>query len=291
MGWIARNSILLALKPVHYFRIWSAYRSCEKTEIVAKNNTAVILHLYYPEMWPYFRNGLLGMGVEFDLYITTPMDKKSQLPADLPVNTTVFFVPNHGRDILPFFYVVRRLADRGYTSVLKLHTKKSPHFDGGDKWRDELVGALTNSNTTAILAILENKGALVGPKGQYMSLEVNFEANGAHLEHILTKKLPKREVYRLMQSDRGSHGFFAGSMFWVSYQYISNSIFQIPFHRYESEEGQVDGTMAHALERAITLIAEGDGLSIWETDGNNISKVAYDQGIIPEWSDKFVKPT
>jgi lipopolysaccharide biosynthesis protein len=145
---------------------------------------AVVLHLYYPELLGYFVEKLKNIGnLKYDLFVTIPTTKKESIASvkkALP-NARISVVPNCGRDVLPFVEVIKRINELGYTKVLKLHSKKSPHREDGDAWRDQIVGNLLpedQSVQSEIQRTLNKRNtAIIGPAGQYLSLIKNLQEN------------------------------------------------------------------------------------------------------------------
>lgn len=91
-----------------------------------KSKLAVIVHLFYPDMWSDFSEQLKNIDVPFDLYISIPeqhinisIDKISKYH----INTNRVVVPNRGR--MAIFIIMNRLRKLdNYQYFLKLHTKE-----------------------------------------------------------------------------------------------------------------------------------------------------------------------
>ena len=264
------------------------YRTIIEGELDNSSDVLVVLHLYYPDMWDYFESNLGKIG-SYDLLVTTSLVNHKKLPANITsrANTKVVYTTNRGRDILPFLTAVNSVDIHKYKAILKLHTKKSPHYEDGADWLDSMVEQLTSIDTNSVIDIFNKQPTIVGPAGQYMSLEVNFEANGTQLEKLLKGQFSYGRIKHYTQTNRGDYGFFAGSMVWLAPKYLNNKLFKQPIYRFDLERGQVDGTYAHAFERAMTLQREISDVPIFETDGERIAQIKYDAGLIPEWSDKF----
>lgn len=255
-----------------------------------QSDVAVVLHLYYPEMWDYFEKKLKNISMNFDLYVTVPESKKGIVPEKLRKQhrTQLFYVPNRGRDVLPFLFIAGKIRAHRYKAILKIHSKKSPHYESGNEWLDTMVDVLTKINVNAATKILGSRKTVIGPKNYYMSLEVNFEANGPSLHRILKKaRITPSRIERIMQKNRDDFGFFGGTMFWISQELLNSRAFQWPASSFENESGQIDGTLAHALERAFTLLPEVDGELVYETDGKETYTIDCGSGTIPSWSDKY----
>lgn len=252
---------------------------------------AIIFHVFYPEMWEQYASRFSVITVPYHIFVTTPYEKLEAVQ-EVTKNTphcTVIPFQNRGRDILPFLYTAKAVADLGYKSVLKLHSKKSTHRTDGSNWAD---GMLTNllPNTEIVdqtLRLLqEPRVSIIGPSKEYMALSVNFEANGMHMMYILNRLYGKTTGYRVLQQERDKHGFFAGSMFWAPLSAIQplwdrNLITQSYF---EEEAGQIDATYAHAIERVLSLIAEVENKDLYEMSPEGLRKIDYAEGVIPDWS-------
>ena len=182
---------------------------------------------------------------------------------------TVFGVQNLGRDVLPFLLWLRTVGSDAYTYVLKLHGKKSVHivdpaiapFGGGDAWRRSALDGL------------------VGPTGHAASLlraldaapDVGLVAAAGQLyDHIKwkcgTTDLVLTALGRL-GIDRAVEGAFpAGTMFWARAAALAPlATVGDEMLDFEREAGQVDGTLHHAYERLIALVAESLGFRVTDS--------------------------
>ncbi len=101
----------------------------------------------------------------------------------------VILVPNRGRDVLPFIYVLPLIERLGYEWFLKLHSKKSKHRTDGADWltelTDNLVPKTAQARTELLRTLARPETGVVGPAGHFLSLAVNLEANERHPERIL----------------------------------------------------------------------------------------------------------
>lgn len=257
------------------------------------NSTLVVLHLYYIDMWPYFEEKLKKIA-DHDLIVTIPREKKSSTPESLLSrgNTKIYYYQNRGRDMLPFFSALKKTDLSAYSAILKLHTKKSPHFDNGSGWLDDMVDSLFAIDTRKCHEIFRAGAALIGPAGYFYSLVVNFEANGKHIDKLMRLFVSKSKQHDMTQVNRSSFGFFAGSMFWIQPDYMKYLLENIPTSRWRfaREKGQIDGTYAHGIERIISLVAEAEARELYSVDATGVTeKVDYSNGTIPEWSEHYTK--
>ena len=121
-------------------------------------DVAVVVHVFYHELWDEIADRLAASGIPFDLYVTIT-DKGGETDALLPrilerfPNARTLRYPNRGRDVLPFVHLVNAGVLDGYKAVCKIHTKRSPHREDGDTWRRHLIGdILPEGRTGATLA-------------------------------------------------------------------------------------------------------------------------------------------
>lgn len=259
---------------------------------------AVVLHLFYVEAWQdiklklnHFRNN-----EEFDLFVTMPEHNrnfKAKIKKDFK-NAHIFVVPNRGRDVLPFMQVARHLSKLGYEYVLKLHSKKSPHRKDGENWFKDILDNLIPSNNNLTSDMLKKlkmkKTGIIGPKDQYVSLVVNHEANINHLKSILDSTSKDKESERI-ENSKGDYGFFAGTMFWTRLEAIQPILDTCSkVSSFELEGRQIDGTYAHALERAFSVRAEIEGRDIYGIESPSLTKIPYKTDNIPDWSNVYIGP-
>lgn len=276
-----------ALDNQKYKSLWS--RSFK----IPSNNKkcAVVIHLYYLENWSGFVKKLkiLEQYIDFDLYITDSANNpqlEEMVLQDYP-GAIIITCPNRGRDVLPFIYIAKKIKDN-YEYCLKLHSKKSTHWGGGKKWLDTTLDQLIPSDISAgrqLKTILDSmETGIVGPSDYYYPLTINFPANGEHISRLVAKLFGKNKQYEVTQKNRKLYGFFGGTMFWSRFDAIDKIIDHVDYRMFESENGQIDGTFAHALERLFCVIPEIDNKEIYEFNGRVVKKRPYRSDNIPEWS-------
>lgn len=224
---------------------------------------AVVVHVFYPDLWPEFRQVLRGIELGFDLFVTLTWrgeetDRlKELIQKDFP-DATVIAVPNRGRDILPFLHLVNAGVLDGYRAVAKLHSKKSPHRVDGDAWRRHLIrGILPEQGLPAKLAafLADRDAGIWVADGQHFRGMTWWGSNLACVGQILARI----EVGVASEALE----FPAGSIYWLKPLVLGllKSLRLTP-QMFEREEGQLDGTLAHAVERALGYLAASAGLKI-----------------------------
>lgn len=247
--------------------------------VKSKNaQTAVVVHLYYPDKWPAIKRALEALTPgSFDVFVS--LNEKDRAFADTIRHdypeANVRIVPNRGRDILPFLMLLPDIRAAGYDKVLKLHSKKTLHRTNGQDWFKELLSNVLPDagKVKQIIAVLDESPALVGPKGHYVSLARYMGSDEPHLKNLLQLTNDEKTAADILGS-ADQRGYFAGSMFWVSIKVLEPLIdlYLMP-EDFESEKGQIDGTLAHAVERLISLLAEVQGDALYESDNSGLRRV------------------
>ena len=233
----------------------------------ATSDLAAVIHIYYPELWPEIEQRLSDSALAMDWFITvTDLGADHQRLAEAITRrhpqATVLLMPNHGRDVFPWVYLINAGVLDPYRAVCKLHTKRSPHLEDGARWRDSLLdgvlpGPGSKSRVQAFLADPQ-AGLLVCP-GQHLVGPKWWGANQARTLHILTRAG--------LEPDPQQLNFAAGSIFWVKAPIIKAiANLNLTATDFEPEQGGTDGSTAHAFERALGYLVVHAGLSIREAE-------------------------
>jgi len=227
---------------------------------------AIVVHLYYHSLWEEFAETLAAQDFDFDLFVTLTYKGNesdalmAQIRAQWP-QALVVAMPNRGRDIFPFVHLVNSGLLQGYRAVCKIHSKKSPHRQDGDHWRQHLIaGILPGPDTDALL-----QRFCRDPKAGV------WVADGQHYDDPQWWGSNFDRVQLLLQSievpvDENHLSFPAGSMYWLKPQLLALLRgLQLTVDSFDPEEGQTDGTLAHCLERAMGMMVDAAGLQIRQT--------------------------
>ena len=234
---------------------------------------AVVIHLYYPDLWDELADTLAHLPERFDLFVSCPFRIAGALRMRVRMrfpDATVVGVQNLGRDVLPFLLWLRTVSATAYQYVLKLHGKKSVHildgaqgpFAGGDMWRQQALEGLvgTPDHARAIVDSLDRQPqiGMVAPCGQLYD-QVEWKCG--------TSDLVATVLARMGASRTVAGVFAAGTMFWARMSALA-PLAQLPDAAldFDREAGQVDGTLHHAYERLMALIAVDEGFAITESN-------------------------
>ena len=232
-----------------------------KTPITRKT-PCVVVHAWYPDVLEEIADALNGSGIDWELVVTTSAAQAEAVRDVLSrcnMFSRIIIFENRGRDILPFLHVANQLLDSGHDVVLKLHTKRSPHRRDGDDWRKDLINKLASQHRAkAVLFEFEKRPELgmVGPEGHVLSLSDHFGANARNIEYLVSRT-------GIAMPDASKDSFVSGSMFWVRLQALRPILdAHLGDLDFEAENGQIDGTLAHAVERIVSLCVRHSGMEI-----------------------------
>ena len=228
---------------------------------------AIHAHVYYTDIVLEFVDYINHVPQPFDCFFTTDTTDKKSIIDKMIGNLNaekreIRVVPNVGRDMAPFVVGCRDIL-RGYNTVCHIHTKKSSHTTHnsyGDTWRKHLLDHLLGSQcqVKAILKYFSDNPdvGLLYPANfipiQYcLEMDINRWNVDYLIERIgLKTDLPWEIVCPV------------GTMFWARTKALQNLFdAELSYSEFESEVGQLDGTLAHAFERLFVYIAEDNGYS------------------------------
>ncbi|HCR32854.1 MAG TPA: hypothetical protein DIV57_05715 [Stenotrophomonas sp.] len=219
----------------------------------------VVIHAWYPDVFAELLETVRATGIDWRIVVTTTTAREEEMGQILAASDLageIHAFANHGRDILPFLHMAERLLEEGEDIVLKLHTKRSTHRNDGEQWRNELIDRLVAPERAAriVQAFREQPGlGLVPPEGHVQRLDYFWGANERNVQGLLSR-------FGVPQADTGTDTFIAGSMFWVRLGALRPMLdTHLQPSLFDTEAGQVDGTLAHAIERTFTLVARHAG--------------------------------
>lgn len=234
--------------------------------ITKRNDKAVSIHLFYPELIEEFKNYLTPIINEVDLFITINekgcSDTLELVQNEFP-NAVIIPVPNLGRDVRPFLISLKLISDLNYDLVLKLHSKKSLYRGDGDSWRRDLVGKLLNPKNIKQLLNLLNTTNLVGMIGPEDHVVDGKKYLGGNKKNI-NKLIDLTNISARWKSSNPPP-YFAGTMFWCKVSLLKPLLNEEIINSFEPERNQQDGTMAHAIERFFPFLIQESKCSIYDT--------------------------
>ncbi|MDQ2092272.1 rhamnan synthesis F family protein [Marimonas arenosa] len=242
------------------------YEAHSRPQPLPSMNVGIQLHLHYVDLLPEFTHYLRNVPGPFHLYVSVPAPEHvnptaAALRTALPKATVkVKNFENRGRDIGPFLAGFGRdLAQHDY--VCHIHSKRSPHNPAKQDWRAQLMTNLMGSRAivSEIFRLFEYNPHLgmVFPEyhwslAEQISWGTNFDAC-----------VPLAKTLGISISPDHLDLFPAGSMFWARGAALANLFaLDLSFEDFPEEAAQVDGTVAHAVERLLGTIVVQAGYKL-----------------------------
>lgn len=228
-------------------------------------DTAIVVHVFYLDVWHEIISYLQALTLDYDLYITVSeniadvhvVDMFQQVP-----QSHIYRVENRGRDVLPFLQILRIIGTENYTTLCKIHTKKSVEIDNGDAWRKllyyDLIGSQEIVDNT--LQRFEEEVTLGTITGKNLILDgIKFDLGNSEKVKYLAQNTQIPFI--------SNYHFAAGTMFWMRLSLLKPLLPLLEDNTlvFEEEFGQTDHTLAHAMERFFGLLCESQGYTLQES--------------------------
>lgn len=239
----------------------------ESFELLPKK-VLIVIHAYYDDLAISMLEQILGIfekldSVSYDLVVTTDKKSKMENLTSWIANSNyskslldIICIPNRGRNVAPFLIACKKYLN-DHDLILHLHTKKSLHDVNLADWNEHLTNSLVGSeaNLKSIMAMFEvKKLGLVYP-GHHKSVFNlrNWGFNFQKAQDILYQMGIKINVNNALD-------FPTGMMFWVRSEALGPLLdLDIKQSSFDVEMGQIDGTLAHSIERSLNHIVESKG--------------------------------
>lgn len=253
------------------------FASDNKSSTIKK--CAAFIHCYYIELADEIITECISRGLDVHAAFIEGT-KYSSLAHKFQGLISYKVFPNRGRDISPF---VTGFTDelKNYDLALHLHTKKSLHYGvARSDWMDYCLESLLGNVTKIENIFLKHKNtAIVFPEPpDFLKEQMNWGHNYRRVKALMSMLNHDLEI-----TDRLD--FPAGSMFWFRTKDLL-PIFDLrvsPF-LFERENGQVDGTLAHAYERLFGMYALKEKktiIPIRKTSSKYFNFSEQDQNTVP----------
>lgn len=229
-------------------------------------------HVYYLDV---FEDVIMRLSkikiVKFKLYVTIRKEIYASILKFLKffdIDYQIFVLENRGRDVLPFIRIMDSILKDNVDIILKIHTKKSKHRSDGDEWRNRIFDNLLceNQMINSIKNFYEDKGVgIISAEDQIVPMSYYWGSN----EATVLKLSSQLNVSGSLLIDMC---FVAGTMFFIRPEVASRLLeLGLTDDSFEEENGQIDGTLAHAIERLFGVICYASGMRIVTNKGNNIN--------------------
>ncbi|NQY44079.1 MAG: glycoside hydrolase family 99-like domain-containing protein, partial [Legionellales bacterium] len=237
------------------------------SDIIDQNKLAIVIHAFYIDILVELLDRIKHINKSFKIYVTTVAEHEQdihQIFLKYRMDYFILVINNRGRDILPLIKIIPYVVRDGFKVVLKIHTKSSKHTLNGDAWRKGMINSLTNPPTvdTVMNCFSEKKDiGIIGPENYSVPLSTHIGSNYKSLINIAYRIGIKLDSEMINNID-----FFAGTMFYFRISALAPILnLRISEENFDIEKGQIDGTLAHTLERAFSLSAISVGQKIIST--------------------------
>jgi lipopolysaccharide biosynthesis protein len=228
-----------------------------------------VVHAFYLDIFAELLARLEGIRhLPLKLFVTTADEQAEAVRALLDNSgfeeARLQILANRGRDGLPFLRLLPELRKAGCDLVIKVHTKKSAHREDGSLWRQEMYSALLDDDCIeqALGRMLSEPDiGILGPGKHLLSTREHMAGN-------LQRVCSLGKALGLTEQQIMATRFFAGTMFMARLSALL-PLLSLPIADtdFEEEAGQLDGTLAHGLERVMPLCALSAGMRVAIFDG------------------------
>lgn len=284
-GIYASKKILNGCEPfVHYIKggkprgEWSFPVITPNTVLRAfdnKINSALHLHVYYPELFQEIITRVINSKIRPDLFISVVNNDNRRvienfLNDQYPGNFKIIITPNLGRDLGPFLTGFSSDIQK-YEIIGHFHTKVSPHLSNrliAFNWYkfllENMIGGIAPMIDITLSTMYNNTRM-----GLVFADDPHIFGWMKNLEHA--KDLAAKMGMQTALDE--SFNFPAGSMFWARTEALKPLFdLNLDWGDYPVEPIDHDGTMLHAIERLIPFVVRERGFDIAVT---NVPGVTY----------------
>ncbi|AGH17159.1 rhamnan synthesis F family protein [Candidatus Liberibacter asiaticus] len=253
---------------------WESPAMGKVMQIAIKAKIAIVVHLYYIDLWIEIANLLSNLSISFDLHVTLVTESasiKSEILKIFPA-ARIHIMENHGRDVLPFLILLETEQLSNYDYVCKIHGKKSKRkgysWWEGDLWRRWLFYDLLGAPGVVFKIIrtfdTHRDIGMIGSRAyRYPNKYCDYTCSlGKNREMICTLAGRMGITFQDQKLD-----FFAGTMFWVRTEAL-DPIKNLRLSRYFEPKVHkaLDGEIEHAVERCFSLSVKKANFRISDVD-------------------------
>ena len=259
-GYASINSLSKAIFNLDYIEL-NNFNSINNSSKIA-----IQAHLFYQDLIFDIINITNNIPVKFDLFISVCSKYVKEIVEQYIIkNSKANFIEikifsNKGRDVLPFIIQMKNVFQK-YKYICHIHSKKSLVSKFGDEWRNYLYFNLLGNKKIISEIVTEfekyNKLGLIFAEPFYKILtnlgKTIIDPNIKYMNYIIKNISPK---YRVSQN---YFDFPEGNMFWAKIESIYQ-IFEMNIEkRVSKENGMLDLTIIHGIERIWIYLAKING--------------------------------
>lgn len=263
-----RQGQLTAPRVIPYYLDPGAHHTVPSSRPI---HLAVHLHLFHLDQADLWVSRLNSIQRPFDLFISiSETDRSEQHPLNILFKDAlnhlnhiqIQAVPNRGRDLAPMIITFGKQLQT-YQVVGHFHSKVSPHNRALSHWRDHILDLLLGAADThqqsveQIMELIATRASVVYPEAFDALLE-DHSGWGGNWD-LACEFCERHGLCDL--TDYPSVEFPRGSMFWARTTSLAPLLnLPLEFKDFPTEPIATDGTLAHALERLLLVVADqGDG--------------------------------
>jgi GT2 family glycosyltransferase len=225
---------------------------------------AVICHIFHENLTPEIQHYLRNIPFTADVFISTDTAAKKaiierQFASWNGGRVEIRVTDNRGRDIAPKLIGFRDVYDE-YEFVLHLHSKQSSHDSVLSSWRGYLLENMLGS-PQIVQSVFEaftrepKLGIVASQHFEPVRAWINWGGNLDIANGLLAKF---GEPFSYDQA----LDFPSGSMFWARSAALKPLLdLHLSQEDFPSEQAQIDGTLAHAIERLFYIACEYAGFT------------------------------
>ena len=233
-------------------------------------NIAIHIHVFYIDMLDIFIDYLKNSPYKFDLLISVSSEENKNICLQKMNNNSlkklnkllIKVVPNIGRDIAPLLIDFKE-EQKEYDFICHIHTKKSLETIRDTEWLDYLLRNLIGEKAIKNIIYYLNNDSSIGIifPPVYMGV-LHWVIELADIDRINMEQLLKlMEINFTLQNNNFLYS--PGTMFW----YKPNSLkklfdLNLSLDDFPKEPIPTTGTIAHALERLVGIVAQNNGYKI-----------------------------
>ncbi len=266
------------------------YDTIEKIEIKDTTKVCLHLHLYYVDQLSEFIEYFNNITFSYDLLVSlnTEEDKdiyKDKLQHNLKKCEKIFIknIPiNRGRDVSSWLVLWAKEIAK-YELFYHAHTKKSSYSSKYKNWRRFLLhNTLGSSNiTSSIYKEFTNPNLTLLYPAYFCEIKNQPQYGGN--KAIMQKILSQIDAQQTLPQE--CMDYPAGSFFWCRTSLLKPLFdLNLKYEDFDEEDGSLDGTLAHAIERLIGY------LPVLENKATICSRVDVAFDLINYYSDKRELP-
>lgn|GEM_PF-1123212 len=243
--------------------------------IIGSQSLLVVIHCFYLDIAKAIFEKLTALNALIDYFVlcTTDTFEKKEAIQRLLNNASlkggIEVTPNRGRDVAPFLIAGRQYYSK-YTLILHLHTKRSPHSSAYAKWGEFLFNNLIGSAEIILsnIALLSSASVGIVYSEHFPAVKQlrNWGYDFSKAKSFLSRVGVDISSDMLLEFPTSTM-FFARTSALLPYFNLN-----LTYEDFDEENGQIDGTLAHAIERSFLYSIEARGYSHYKVISSTHNK-------------------